>query len=224
MFFRHQKHHWHQKHHSAIVFQTHVSVTRSWLCHSLLGKLTLACSSEGRPKRNKKQDNLYPLPWIWWAVKALEPSLSLFLKTFPIFCLYFVSCYQTLLRYWANNAKPWKSYLQNRQKISTPRMELICKRNTSATNATTQPPGPTTWKATSWFIAVRSRSRAHSANILAQQLATWKDTSSSTQGRILSNADNVTIPAKKLATSRATYWHIRVRKLTSAHNVTILVP
>ena len=51
---RRQKHERYQKHYSAIVFQTHVSVTRSWLCHSLLGKLALVVREDPQETINNK--------------------------------------------------------------------------------------------------------------------------------------------------------------------------
>ena len=85
-----------------------------------------------------------------------------------------VSFYHTLSRYWEDITKSWKIKLFNWQKISTSRIKPIWKRNTTATNATTQPLRPATWKGTSWFIVVRSLSRAHSASILVQKLAAYK--------------------------------------------------
>ena len=104
-----------------------------------------------------------------WAGEAKKHSLSLFWKipSWPCkFCqFFFTPCRDTHI------TKSWTIKLFDWQKISTSRIKLIWKRNTTATNATTQPLRPATWKGTSWFIVVRSLSRAHSASILVEKLA-----------------------------------------------------
>ena len=95
-----------------------------------------------------------------------------FFEKFPHDHVNSVSFYHTLSLYWEDITKPWKIQLWNGRKISTSRIKLIWKRNTTATNATTRLLRPAAWNGTSWFIVVRSHWRAHNANILAQQLTT----------------------------------------------------
>ena len=122
-----------------------------------------------------------------------------FFEKFPHDHVNSVSFYHTLSRYWEDITKSWKIKLFNWQKISTPRIKLIWKRNTTATNATTQPLRPATSSATFSRIQVRKLSNGHSATTRPLRPATWKRTSWFTAVRSLSRAHSANILAHKLA-------------------------